>query len=82
VGRVNPVISMPIDPHSSQQARPAAPFRVGQDGDGRWIAVETGGRAGGLFRTQRDAIRYACAVTGCRPDEVALAVEPLNFRVS
>lgn len=73
---------MPIATHASQQVRPAAPFRVGQDEDGRWIAVEIGGRAGGLFRTQRDAVRYACAETGCRPDEVVLSVETLSFGVS
>jgi hypothetical protein len=55
---------------------------VGQDGEGHWVAFETGGRAGGIFRTRRDAIRYACVETGCRPDEVALAVEPIRFRLS
>ena len=32
-------------------------YLVGQDGEGHWVAVETGGRAGGIFRSRQDAIR-------------------------
>ncbi|MCJ2142002.1 RAG2 PHD domain containing protein [Methylobacterium sp. E-066] len=76
---------MPVALNANLPARSApaaAPYLVGQDGEGHWVAVETGGRAGGLFRTRQDAIRYACVETGCRPDEVALAVEPIRVRLS
>ncbi|MCJ2122331.1 RAG2 PHD domain containing protein [Methylobacterium sp. J-077] len=74
---------MPVPSNASLPVRPAAlPYRVGQDCEGHWVALEFGGRAGGLFRTRQDAIRYACVETGCRPDEVALAVEPIRFRLS
>jgi hypothetical protein len=68
--------------HSSVDAGASTYFLVGQDGEGHWVAVETGGRAGGIFRTQQDAIRYACSEAGCRPDEVRLAREPISFRIS
>jgi len=74
---------MPVALNANRPARSAAsPYVVGQDGEGHWVAFETGGRAGGIFRTRQDAIRYACVETGCRPDEVALAVEPIRFRLS
>ncbi|MGH1569612.1 RAG2 PHD domain containing protein [Methylobacterium sp. P31] len=73
--------------NSSRQSRStvaarAATYLVGQDGEGHWVAVETDGRAGGIFRTQQDAIRFACGEAGCRPDEVRLAREPIPFRIS
>jgi hypothetical protein len=60
----------------------ATSYLVGQDGEGHWVAVETGGRAGGIFRSRQDAIRYACVETGCRPDDVALTLEPIRFRLT
>lgn len=82
---MNPVTPMSVV--SSSQSAPssatgAPSYLVGQDGEGHWVAVEAGGRAGGLFRSRKDAIRYACIETGCRPDDVALAVEPIRFRLS
>ena len=64
----------------SPAAVAASSYLVGQDGEGHWVAVATGGRAGGLFRTRQDAIRYACIETGCRPDDVPLATGPIPFR--
>jgi hypothetical protein len=48
-------------------------FLVGQDREGHWLAVETHGLGGGIFRTCRDALHYAAAETGRRPDAVRLA---------
>lgn len=83
---MNPVTSMPVAMNALQPVRPLGTqgplsYLVGQDGDGRWVAVETGGRAGGIFRTRQDAIRYACVETGCRPDDVQLSAEPIPFRL-
>ncbi len=58
-----------------------AAFVVGQDGAGHWLALETHGLAGGLFRTQRDALRFAAFETEGRPGSVALSATPLTFRV-
>ena len=83
---MNPVTSMPVAMNALQPVRPLGAqgplsYLVGQDGDGHWVAVETGGRAGGIFRTRQDAIRYACVETGCRPDAVRLSAEPIPFRL-
>jgi hypothetical protein len=80
---VNPVTSMPVAMNSLQPVGAQAPlsYLVGQDGEGHWVAVETGGRAGGIFRTRQDAIRYACVETGCRPHDVRLSAEPIPFRL-
>jgi hypothetical protein len=83
---VNPVTSMPVALNplpSAPSAGPAPPaYVVGQDGEGHWVAVETGGRAGGIFRTRQDAIRYASIEIGCRPGDVPLAAGPIPFRLS
>ena len=71
-------ISQPVPPRGTGPSS----YLVGQDGEGHWVAMETGGKAGGLFRSRQDAIRYACIETGCRPDDVTLAVEPIRFRLS
>ncbi len=83
---MNPVTPMPVALNSLPSLQPAgaAPpsYVVGQDGEGHWVAVEAGGRAGGIFRTRQDAIRYASVETGCRPNDVPLAADPIPFRLS
>lgn len=53
-------------------------FLVGQDLEGRWIAVETHGRGGGLFRSCADALHYAKSETSGRVDAVTLSAEPIT----
>ncbi|MDP4004975.1 RAG2 PHD domain containing protein [Methylobacterium sp. NEAU K] len=77
-----PVALNPHHPVRSPAAETSSSYLVGQDGEGHWVAVETGGRAGGLFRTRQDAIRYACVETGCRPDDVPMAAGPIRFKLS
>ncbi|HEV7438837.1 MAG TPA: hypothetical protein VGN94_04325 [Methylobacterium sp.] len=60
---------------------PGLHFLVGQDHEGHWVAVETHGLAGGIFRTRRDAIHYAAAETRGRPDAVGLSLERIDFRM-
>lgn len=84
---MNPQTTMPVALNTSPSTLSGAAgtplsYLVGQDGEGHWVAVETGGRAGGIFRSRQDAIRYACVETGCRPDDVRLAVEPIPFRLT
>ena len=74
---LNPLRTVP----ASAEAPPLS-YLVGQDGEGHWVALETGGRAGGIFRTRQDAIRYACLETGCRAGDVRLAVDPIVFSLA
>lgn len=59
----------------------AARFIVGQDPEGRWVAIEIHGRAGGLFRSRKDAVDYAEYETDHRPDAVFLSGERIEFRI-
>ena len=64
----------------STSAQPPDPqFIVGQDQQGRWLAVETRHLGGGLFKSRQDALRYADFETGHRPGAVELAKVPLRL---
>ena len=56
-------------------------FVVGQDPQGRWVALESHGLAGGIFRTCKDAVHYAVGETHHRPDAVTLASNRIEFRM-
>jgi hypothetical protein len=58
-----------------------ARFIVGQDPEGHWVAVEIHGRAGGLFRSRKDAVEYAEDETDHRPDAVLLSGERIALRI-
>jgi hypothetical protein len=62
-------------------ATDAARFVVGQDPEGCWVAIEIHGRAGGLFRSRKDAVDYAEDETGHRPDAVSLSGERIALRI-
>lgn len=73
-----------VAPRAAPPAEPPLPspfpvFLVGQDPEGRWLALRVGGRAGGLFRSRADALRYARSETGRRPGAVRLSAEPLTL---
>lgn len=60
----------------------AAPrFVVGQDTQGRWVAAEVHGLAGGLFRTRDAAMHYAVDATGRRPDAVLVSMDRVELRI-
>lgn len=52
-------------------------FLVGQDSAGHWVAVDATGRAGGLFRSRHDAIRFASVEIGCAPEAVPVSSRTL-----
>lgn len=58
-----------------------ARFVVGQDREGRWVAIEIHGRAGGLFRSREAAVGYAEDETGRRLDGVFLCAERIELRI-
>lgn len=57
-----------------------ATYVVGQDLDGHWLALETHGLAGGIFKTRRDAVRFACFESDAAPEAVAISPTPLTLR--
>ena len=67
--------------HVAAPAGDTARFIVGQDPQGRWVAVEVHGLGGGLFRTRHDAIHYATDATHHRPDAVAISSEQVALRI-
>jgi hypothetical protein len=46
-------------------------FEVTENAHGLWVAHERHGLTGGVFRTQRDAVRFALFETG-NPDSVVV----------
>lgn len=60
---------------------PSPRFIVGQDPQGRWVAVEVHGLAGGLFRTRHDAMHYAVDATDRRPDAVMVSTDRVELRI-
>ena len=54
-------------------------YRVGRDRAGRWLAMETSGRGGGMFTSQEAAMRFAQAETARRPGAVMVSGEPIGF---
>ncbi|WP_342360148.1 hypothetical protein [Terrarubrum flagellatum] len=57
----------------------SADYIVGQDRDGRWLAMERNGRAGGLFVTREAALQFAESETGHRPDSVRVVSEIIQL---
>ncbi|GJE37970.1 hypothetical protein [Methylobacterium persicinum] len=64
-------------------ARPIRPeenrFVVGQDSQGRWVAVEIHGRGGGLFKDRKTACHYAAGETGRRADAVIISHDKIEL---
>ncbi len=63
------------------QANHAA-FLVGQDGEGHWLAVETHGLGGGIFKSRDKAVQYARDETHRLPGAVRFVEEPIRLFVS
>ncbi|NEU12645.1 hypothetical protein G3T14_10900 [Methylobacterium sp. BTF04] len=72
-----PVAALPVAALIAE----APQFIVGQDPQGRWVAVEIHGLAGGLFRTRHDAMHYAIDATDRRPDAVVIATDRVELRI-
>ena len=54
-------------------------FLVGQDGEGHWLAVETHGLGGGIFRSRDRALRYARDESHGQPGAVRFAAAPIRL---
>ena len=67
-------------PRAETDASPGLPsYIVGQDGQGRWVALESHGLGGGYFRSREAAFQYAVGRTGRRAGAVRLSAEPLRI---
>jgi hypothetical protein len=56
-------------------------FHVGQNREGLWVAVETTGVAGGIFKSRDAALHYAAFETDRRPGAVRFVAEPIELKV-
>jgi hypothetical protein len=54
-------------------------FVIGQDEEGHWVALDSEGRAGGLFASRDAALKYVAQETGGRRPVAACAKEPLSL---
>jgi hypothetical protein len=57
-------------------------FLVGQDGEGHWLAVETHGLGGGIFRSRDTAVQYARDESHRLPGAVRLVEGPIRLFAS
>lgn len=64
---------------SSASPAPGPAFLVGCDAEGHWLAVETHGLGGGIFRDKQAALHYACAETGRRIGAVQFSDDVLSL---
>ena len=58
---------------------PASAFLVGQDREGRWLAVQAGGRRGGIFLNRDAAVHYARDETDRREGAVSFVAAPVRL---
>ena len=54
-------------------------YVVGRDCEGHWLALETHGHGGGIFRDEKAATHFAAFETDHRPGAVRLATETLSL---
>jgi hypothetical protein len=71
-------MTIPRIPISNAAAR-RLNFLVGQDVDGHWLALESHGLAGGIFKSREEALRYAMAETAHHVEAVHIVDQPLHF---
>lgn len=57
-------------------------FLVGQDLEGHWLAVETHGLGGGIFRSRDTAFHYARDECRRRPGTVRFVDQPIALLMS
>ncbi len=55
-------------------------FLIGQDDEGRWVALETHGLGGGIFISRDAAMHYALGETSKRPGAVSVSDCAIKLR--
>lgn len=66
-------------PQGPLTRRTRATFRIGVDRHGNWVALEQGGRCGGLFVGRNEAVRFALSQNGNRQEQIVLVEGPLDL---
>lgn len=56
-------------------------FVIGRDAEGHWLAIETHGLGGGLFRSQDAAFKYATCETDHRFGAVQIVTEAVALQL-
>jgi hypothetical protein len=56
---------------------PKPRFVIGQDEEGHWVALDSEGRAGGLFASRDATLKYVAQETGGRRPVAIYAAKPL-----
>ena len=73
------------DPHAGGDLEPpissVPSFLIGQDTEGHWLAIETHGRAGGLFKSQDAAERFAAFETAHRAGAILFSADPIQLKL-
>ena len=54
----------------------SAKWMLGHSGEGLWILVESAGRFGGLFASEKEALKYARFESAGRPYQIARVPAP------
>ena len=72
-----PAVSSPAVEVDASRGLPT--YVVGQDRQGRWVALESQGLGGGYFRSREAAFQYAVGETRRRAGAVRLSAEPLRI---
>jgi hypothetical protein len=80
--RVNPGAKMALSLRDEQPPEPSpktsrSRFIIGQDPQGHWIAMDSAGREGGFFVSQKAALKYVAAETGRRRGAARFSTKPL-----
>ncbi len=56
-----------------------AAFLVGRDREGHWLAVQAGGKRGGIFTSRDAAVHYARDETARREGAIRFVAAPLRL---
>ena len=67
--------------HADAAVVDPAQFLVGQDREGYWVAIESHGRAGGLFRNCEAPVEYVKDETGHHPGAVLICEERVTLQI-
>ena len=70
-----------LQPNPAERVQPCAhqSYVIGQDPEGHWLAVETHGLGGGIFRSRADAVHFAQFECDHDPAGVQFTLEPLGL---
>lgn len=75
-------MSTPMQIETQTPSLPRGPqvnFLIGRDGEGHWLAVETHGHGGGIFKSRDTALQYARDESRRQPGAVRFVDEPIRL---